>query len=305
MPIPKYHEFFLPILKILADGKNHTKRDIKEILTSILRLNEPELKELLPSGRQTIVDSRVGWALTYMRKAGLLDSPKRGLVIINQRGLDFLQKYPTCITVKDLEQFPEFMEFRYRKKDINFSESDNDGPCQDLEKTPSETIDNAFQTLTYQLASELLEQVKSIHPGNFEKLVIDLLLAMGYGGTRKDAGEAIGRSGDEGIDGKIYEDRLGLDTIYIQAKRWEGSVGRPDIQKFAGALQGQKAKKGVYITTSDFTSEAKDFASKIENKIVLINGEQLAQYMINFNIGVSIEETYEIKKIDLDYFEEI
>ena len=309
MAIPKYTEFFLPMLKLLAESQSLTTSELVDFLSKEFELDEAELMEVIPSGKQTVVRNRVAWARTYLKKAGLLESPKRGFITISQRGLEVIKKNPQELTLKFLEQYPEFIEFRSRKKrDIKPEKDENlhiyDGD-DDRDRTPTETLDLAYQKIRDQLASDLVDLVKIMPPKFFEILVVDLLLAMGYGGSRKDAGEAIGKSGDEGIDGKISEDRLGLDTIYIQAKRWEATVGRPEIQKFAGALQGQKAKKGVYITTSDYTSGAREFAAGIENTIILINGEQLAQYMIDFNIGVSTEEIYEIKKIDSDYFEEI
>ncbi|GAH85839.1 unnamed protein product, partial [marine sediment metagenome] len=172
------------------------------------------------------------------------------------------------------------------------------------ETTPEEALANAYQNLKNNLASELLQQLKAISSRQFENIVIDLLVAMGYGGSRKEAAKAIGKSGDEGIDGIINEDRLGLDVIYVQAKKWEGTVGRPEIQKFAGALQGQHAKKGIFIATSNFSKEAADFASRVDNKIILIDGDTLVQYMIDHNIGVTPFVNYEVKKIDLDYFTE-
>jgi restriction system protein len=245
----------------------------------------------------------VGWARTYLKKAGLIESTKRGYFKITERGSKVLEEKPEEINVRFLKRFPEFLEFQSLKK-----EKAEEEKISEIEEksilTPEESIESAHQRLSKNLASELIQQVKSCSPSFFEKLVIDLLVSMGYGGTRKDAGEAIGRSGDEGIDGIIKEDRLGLDIVYLQAKRWENPVSRPEIQKFAGALQGQRAKKGIFITTSAFTKDAREYAEKIESKIVLIDGETLAQLMIDHNIGVSPIASYTLKKVDNDYFVE-
>ena len=228
-------------------------------------------------------------------KGGLLDSSRRGYFTISKRGLEALAGNPKRIDVHFLSQYVEFVEFQSRKREKI------DGPPT-VDETPEEMLENAFQSLRQNLASELLQQIKTSPPHLFEKIVIELLVAMGYGGSLQDAGRAVGKTGDEGIDGIIKEDRLGLDIIYIQAKCWEGTVGRPEIQKFAGALQGQRAKKGIFITTSDFSKEAYDFASKIDSKIILMGGEELAQHMIDHNLGVSSVTTYEIKRMDSDYF---
>ena len=234
-----------------------------------------------------------------MKKAALLESTRRGYFRITVRGQKILEDKPPRIDVNFLDQFAEFREFRALKKDKSV-----DDKLSDFEQanTPGEALERAYQTIKQALANEIIRQIKSSTPSLFEKIVVELLVKMGYGGSRKDAGRAIGRSGDEGIDGIIKEDRLGLDIIYIQAKRWENTVSRPEIQKFAGALQGQRAKKGIFITTSNFSKEAREYVSRIENKIVLIDGEQLAQFMIDNNVGVNTIANYEIKRIDLDYF---
>jgi restriction system protein len=231
-----------------------------------------------------------------MKKAGLLDSPRRSFFLITKRGQDVLTSNPEKIDTSYLEKYPEFVEFKSLKH-----EKDEE-VLTTVGDTPEEVLENAFLNLRQNLASDILQQLKSSSPHQFEKTVVQLLVAMGYGGSLKDAGKAVGKSGDEGIDGIIKEDRLGLDIIYIQAKRWENTVSRPEIQKFAGALQGQRAKKGIFITTSDFSKEANDFVAKIDSKIVLIDGRQLAQFMIDHNIGVTLVTNYEIKRIDSDYF---
>jgi restriction system protein len=301
--IPDYQSIMLPLMQMAANGHEYSLRDAIEKLAQHFMLNDQERQEMLPSGRQATFDNRVGWARTYLKKANLLKTTRRGYFQITPRGQSVLQKNPANINVKFLEQFAEFIEFRNLKReqadaDIEASES------LIQNKTPEENLESIVQGLTQDLASELLENIKSCSPSFFETLVVDVLVKMGYGGTRKDASKIVGRSGDGGIDGTINEDRLGLDIIYVQAKRWENPVGRPEVQKFAGALQGFRAKKGIFITSSSFTAEAKDFVSRIDSKIILIDGQALAQYMIEFGVGVSTKEIYEIKKIDLDYFTE-
>jgi len=299
MAIPVFQQIMLPLLKLLKDKQEHSLRQVIDLLTNQFNLTLDEQRELLPSGKQAIFDNRVGWARTHLKKAGLLEPTRRGFFRITGRGLHVLEQKPEKIDVKLLEQFEEFKEFRAirREKPIELDE-------EEPETTPEEALANAYQNLKNDLASDLLQQLKTSSPRQFEHIVIDLLVAMGYGGSRKEAAKAIGKSGDEGIDGIINEDRLGLDVIYVQAKKWEGTVGRPEIQKFAGALQGQHAKKGIFITTSNFSKEAADFASRVDNKIILIDGGTLVQYMIDHNIGVTPSVNYEVKKIDLDYFTE-
>lgn len=299
MTIPDYQSLMLPILNLAADEKEHSLQEATQTLAKQFDLTEIELAELLPSGRKTRFYDRVGWAVTYLRKAGLLTASGRGRFQISQRGLDVLKQFPKQINVEFLNQFDEFVEFRERR------DKDNEKvptPREVDAQTPEEAIEAAYQSLRQTLAEEVLQTIKGCSPAFFERLVIDVLVKMGYGGTRKEAGKAIGKSGDGGIDGIINEDRLGLDVIYIQAKKWDNPVGRPEIQKFAGALQGQRAKKGIFITTSGFTTEAKEFASKIDSKITLIDGETLSQLMIDYNVGVNSIANYELKRIDSDYF---
>jgi restriction system protein len=300
MSIPDYQSIMLPLLKLTADKQEHSLRETIETLADKFKLTEDERKEFLPSGQQAIFDNRVGWARTYLKKAGLVETTRRGYFKITNRGLEVLEKKPGEIKVAFLKQFPEFVEFQNLKREKDEKSDDH----KELYETPEETIETAHQIIKQKLATELLQNMKNISPAFFEKIVIDLLVKMGYGGTRKDAGKAIGRSGDEGIDGIINEDRLGLDIVYVQAKRWENVVGRPEIQKFVGALQGQRAKKGIFITTSTFTKDAIDYVSRIESKLVLIDGDTLAQLMIDHNVGVSPMAVYEIKRIDFDYFTE-
>ena len=264
-------------------------------------LTGDERRELLASGRQPVFYNRVGWAKMYMQKAGLLESPKRAAFRITDLGLKILKQEPAEINVKFLEQFDDFRAFRALRHD---GEKDTTQEKEESGQTPEEALEAAYQGLRNELADDLLQQLRSSPPSLFEKTVVSLLVKMGYGGSLRDAGRAIGKSGDEGIDGIIKEDRLGLDIIYIQAKRWDNTVGRPEIQKFAGALQGQRARKGVFITTSDFSREAHEYASRIDTKIILIDGDQLTEFMIDYNLGVTPMAAYEVKKLDSDYFTE-
>ena len=303
MAIPDYETLMLPLLQLASDGKEHLTREATEFLTIMFGLTEQEQKELLPSGTTRVIVNRAGWAATYLKKCRLLESTRRGCFKITQRGIDVLNHNPTKIDNKFLQQFPEYKEFKTlkTKKTVKkLRDRIDEGEVQ----TPEENLDTVYEELNQNLAQELLIKVKDGSSTFFELLVIDLLVKMGYGGSRKDAGQAVGRSGDEGIDGIIKEDKLGLEAIYIQAKRWENTVGRPELQKFAGALQGQRAKKGIFITTSDFSKEAIRYTSNIENKIVLIDGDRLSQLMIEHNVGVSTVASYEVKKIDTDYFDE-
>jgi len=298
LAIPDYETIMLPLLKFLDDQKEHSTHDAIDHLSNLFNLSEAERRQLLPSGRQTFVYNRVGWARTYLKKAGLLESPSRGYLRITVKGLEVLKGNPSKIDVKFLEQYPEFVAWKETRKTLA------DEGAWSAKETPEELLELGYQRIRRSLAEELLSLVKKSSPPFFEKIVVELLLKMGYGGSLRDAGEAIGRTGDEGIDGIIKEDRLGLDTIYVQAKRWEGTVGRPEIHKFVGALQGQRAKKGIFITTSSFSNDAKEYASRIDTKVVLIDGEKLAELMVDNDVGVSRLANYEIKKVDSDYFAE-
>jgi len=306
MAIPDYQSVMLPLMNRLADGTTYLFKDIVELLGKDYKLTEDELNELLPSGQSFLFANRVGWARTYLKKAGLIDSPKRGAIAITNRGREVLKKKPAKIDNQLLKQFPEFIEFQQYKKEEVEKPSGN-GLAHEIDhQTPEETIENAYQTIRQSLALELMDTVRKLSPFFFERLVVDLLVKMGYGGSIKDAGKAIGRTGDEGIDGTIKEDKLGLDIIYIQAKRWQSGnvVGRPELHKFVGALAGQGAKKGIFITTSTFTKDARAYIPRNETKIVLIDGDELAQLMIDHNIGIAQQRVYEIKRLDSDYFEE-
>jgi len=306
MAVPDYQSLMLPLLKTAADKQEHRLSETTENLALQLHLTDQDRNELLPSGKQRKFDNRVHWARTYLVKAKLLTSTGRSKFCITERGISVLKDNPLQINVRFLKQFPEFLEFVGSKE--NKTNGDTAIPQEIIEKTnqtPQEILETSYQSLRQNLAQEILERIKKSPPKFFESLVIDLLIAMGYGGSRKDAGQAVGQVGDGGIDGIIKEDKLGLDAIYLQAKRWEGTVARPVVQGFAGALIGKKARKGIMITTSSFSQQAIDYANGIENlKIILIDGEQLTQLMIDHDVGVTEESRYIIKKIDLDYFSE-
>ncbi len=290
----------LPLLKFYGDGLEHSNRESYDALIIEFKLTDEERRMMLPSGVQGLFDNRLNWARTFLKKAAVLESTKRGVHKITKRGLDILKKKPSRVDMSYLSQYQEFKDFRA----LRHTKPEEVEPELDPDKTPEESLESAYQKLRGDLATDLIQRLKTCSPSFFERLVVEVIVKMGYGGTRKDAGRAIGTSGDGGIDGIIKEDKLGLDAIYIQAKRWENTVGRPEIQKFVGALTGQRAKKGLFITTATFSSEAEDYVSRIDAKVVLIDGESLAQLMIDHNVGVSTISTYEVKKIDSDYFSE-
>ena len=287
-----------PLLEHLSDGELRGTGATLTAVAASMGVSEAEMKQLLPSGKQAVFKNRVAWAKSYLKQAGLIEAPTRGKYQITSRGIEAL-KTGEPIDMKFLERYREYQEFRNRTRQTT---DESDGAVQE-EQTPEELIDLGYNRIREELAADLLVRIKACPPDFFEKLVVELVLAMGYGGSRRDAGEAVGKGGDGGIDGIIKEDRLGLDAIYLQAKRWDGTVGRPEIQKFAGALQGRRAKKGVFISTSEFSKEARDFAEAIDTKIVLLDGTDLANLMIDFNVGVSPKSTYEIKEVDGDYFD--
>jgi restriction system protein len=291
----------LPLLRSYADGETRSIASVSESLGREFMLTEDELRQLLPSGRQSTFRNRIAWARTYLSKAGLLASPKRAHFHITEAGLKTLAAQPTRIDINYLNAFPEFLNFRTRKH----ADSPADlaaTAAESARENPEELIESLHDQLKRALADDLLARISTAAPDFFERLVVELLLKMGYGGSRQDAGRAIGRSGDVGIDGIINEDRLGLDSIYLQAKRWENPVGRPEIQKFAGALAEHRAKKGVFITTSSFTKEALASATKHDARIVLIDGEKLATLMIDHGLGVTLAASYDVKRVDSDYF---
>jgi len=306
MAVPGFQELTLPVLRAFADGQEHSTSNVRDHVGKILRLTVEDLAELLPSGRQTRFVNRIAWAHVYLKQAALLESPRRGFYRITVRGRDVLAAPPDRIDIGFLMQFPEMREFRSRRgeeNDRNTADAAANGRAHpDL--TPDEQIRAGYQRLRESLAAQVLTRVQESSPRFFESMVVELLVAMGYGGSHEDAAQVVGKGGDEGIDGVIKEDRLGLESIYIQAKRWQGTVGRPIIQQFAGALQGRAARKGVLIATSSFSKEAIEYAKALPTSIVLVDGVQLAQLMIDFDVGVSESETMKIKRLDEDYFAE-
>jgi restriction system protein len=301
MPVPDFQSLMSPLLKLAGDGREHALAEVREVLAQEFNLSDADREELLPSGRQSKFANRVAWAKVYLQQAGLLKSPKRAHFQITPRGAEVLESPPNRVDLKFLEQYPEFVVFRTPKAEPAVPDTQRQ---EEEPESPEEALETAHLKMRAGLASELLNRVKAAPPKFFEQLVVELLIKMGYGGSRKDAGQAIGRAGDEGVDGIISEDRLGLDIVYLQAKKWEGTVGRPEIQKFVGALHGKRAKKGVFITTGTFSSEATEYAAHIDPKVVLIDGRYLAELMIDFDLGVNTVTVYQLKRVDSDYFEE-
>ena len=303
MPVPDYQTLLLPLLKLAGSGIADTLPKAELILADEFDLSEEERSSRLPSGQQTVLRNRTGWASFYLKNAGLLVKPKRGIFRITPRGKEVLATNPPSIDLEYLLQFQDFVDF-YQKGQTSNAQKLSTPVAAPASSTPDEVLQSAYETIRCDLASEIIDRLLKSSPEFFENVVVELLVAMGYGGSRQDAGERIGKSGDGGIDGIIKEDKLGLDAIYIQAKRWQGNVGRPEIQKFVGALQGQRARKGVFMTTSGFSADAIDYVSRIDVKVVLLDGSQIANLMIDHDVGVSPFTTFVIKKIDSDYFEE-
>ena len=302
MAVPDFQSFFKPLLELAGDGEEHSVREAREVISCRMNLSQADLSELLPSGTQTKFDNRVAWAKSYFVQAKVLESTRRGYFRITDRGRELLAKGHSRIDIRILDQYSEFVEFHSPSRDNDSQHSPEIVPIQT--ETPEEILQKAYQNIRNELGAELLNRVKSNSPRFFEALVVDLMIAMGYGGSKVDAGKALGQTGDEGIDGIIKEDRLGLDVIYLQAKRWDGTVGRPEIQRFVGALHGKRARKGVFITTGRFSEDAIDYVNNIEPKVSLIDGRNLANLMIDCNLGTTTAASYEIKRIDSDYFGE-
>ncbi len=301
MSIPDYQSFMHPLLATIKDGKEYNLKTVKKIIIGKFKLSEDDLREKIPSQRAFLFDNRLGWANTYLKKAGLISSEKRGYLQIIEKGKEFLNQHPDRIKVSDLKKIDEFREFHENK---NNTKDEEDEITDRSNKSPEEIIDSAHSIITKNLIEEIISSIKKCSPQFFEKMVLDVLIKMGYGGSRQEAGLAIGKSGDGGIDGIINEDKLGLDTIYIQAKRWENTVPIKEIRDFAGSLLSKKARKGVFLTTSEFPNSAYEYVNSIDPRIILIDGKRLATLMIEHNVGVSTKEIYEIKDIDSDYFEE-
>jgi restriction system protein len=299
MSVPGFQELTLPMLQLASDGAVWSLSDAREKLAEVFKLSTEDQEELLPSGKQSRYANRVAWAKVYLERAGLLSSPARGKFSITDRGREVLQSPPAAVTIDFLSQYPEFQDFRSRSS----SQAREEVPQPNSIESPEEALESAYVTIRRNLASEILVRVKSCSPHFFEYLVVELLLKMGYG-KAGGAGERVGQSRDEGIDGIISEDRLGLEMVYLQAKRWEGTVGRPEIQKFVGALHGKRARKGVFITTGSFSAEAVSYVQNIDPRVALIDGSQLAEFMIDYGLGVSLSRTFELKSLDSDFFDE-
>jgi restriction system protein len=297
MPLPDFQSFFRPLLDLAADGREHSIQEARESIGKTMRLSEEDMKQLLPSGTQRMFDNRVAWAKSYFVQAKVFESPRRGYFRITQRGQDLHKQGHKRIDIRILNQYPEFVEFH---KGRVTKEEEIEPPSE----TPEETLQKSFESIRSDLASQIVQRIAGNSPDFFERLVVDLMVSMGYGGSRADAGRSIGGTGDEGIDGIIKEDRLGLDLVYLQAKRWEGTVGRPEVQKFVGALHGKRAKKGVFITTGKFSDDAYRYVETIDPKVILIDGRRLAELMIDQGLGTTTTATYQIKRIDSDYFTE-
>ncbi len=300
MSIPDFQSVMLPLLQLLGDGEEQTTARAIERLSDQFALSDAERKETIASGRQGLFANRVHWAFTHLSKARLIDRTGRGRVRIADRGREILTETPARVDMRRLASYPEYVAFQRGASRPDRSEQ----TVLPREQTPEETLEASYRSLRSLLAAELLDRIGCCPPSFFERLVVDLLVAMGYGGSRADAGQAVGRTGDDGIDGIIKEDKLGLDVVYIQAKRRTGTVGRPEVQAFAGSLEGQRARKGVFLTTSRFTADARDYVTRIEKRIVLIDGQELGELLIDHGIGVADVETYRIKRIDADYFDE-
>ena len=310
MTIPKYDEMMLPLLKLLGDGQEHHQRDLANQIADHFQLTDAERNLMLPSTQSTYVRNRQGWAGFHLRKAGLAELSSKATLRITPAGAELLRHPPAKIDRQFLTQFAPFKAFMAEQKQrgqaaalTKASNSLASGGDEE-EATPQERIDAAFTDLRETLVADLLAKLATVDPFRFEQVVLDLLVAMGYGGSRKEAAAVTQKTGDEGIDGVINEDRLGLDVIYIQAKRWKGSVGRPEIQNFVGALAGKKAAKGIFLTTSSFHDNAREYASGLHQKVILVDGRRLAELMIEHGIGVAEEHAYLVKKIDSDYFDE-
>jgi restriction system protein len=299
MPIPSFQELTLPVLKLASDGKEHSVAEAVEAIASQLKLTPEEQAELLPSGRQSRFRNRIAWSVTYLKMAVLLESTGRGRFVISQRGKDVLKSPPPRIDLAFLSQYPEIKQFRAGGKK---GEKEQDAEALTALETPQEILEGAFKQIEDTLAEELLQRIKAGQPSAFERLVMELLVKMGYGDANENPSMVVGKPGDGGIDGVIKRDKLGLDVIYVQAKRWDNTVGRPTVQEFAGSLDGRAAQHGVLITTSTFSREALDYVSRINKRIILIDGPRLVRLMIEHGLGVAKHNSYTVYKIDSGYF---
>ncbi len=303
MAVPDFQQFFRPTLEIMADGKVRKVDELEELLATHFRLTADDREEMLPKVKRTRLRSNILWTLTYLRQALLLESAGKGVNRITERGKDYVKRVPSRVGISELKEFPEFVDFVQRSRPAKKSTAEP----SDVEvtgKTPEESMEDAYQEHKAALAQQVLERVKGMQPSDFEQLIVDLMLKLGYGGAGEDSGQTLGKSGDGGVDGVISQDKLGLDKIYLQAKRWaDGTVGRKEIQAFVGAISGQGAIKGVFITTSTFTKDATEYAERERNfKVSLIDGLELANLMIEYDLGVALVGRYDVKRIDSDFF---
>jgi restriction system protein len=304
MPIPDYQSLMLPVLRFAGDRKEHSLAEFRQRLAAEFNLSEQELAERLASDSQTVFANRIGWAVQYLKAAVLLKSVRRGVYQMTDRGLALLKEKPSEINAPTLRQFPEFLEF-HGKGNSDAAVAVSTVPSPEIKETPEESLEQSYQTLREALAIELLETIKNGTPAAFEKIVVDLLVAMGYGGSVEDAGKVVGKSGDGGIDGIIKQDKLGLDFLYVQAKRWKDVVGSPEVMKFSGSLTKKHANRGVFITTSFFSKDALEYIEEMPQRIILIDGRRLASLMIEHNVGVAPAKTYTLKRLDQDYFDNL
>lgn len=304
MAVPDFQSMFVPFLQIVSDGQHHNVKAVINAVAEHFQMTKEDREELLPSGKQRRLNNRVGWVRTHLKHALLIEYVSRGVFKITQRGLELLATNPESLNLRDLDKFTEHNEWFHKAKGAKQDQPEEAVSISTENQTPQETIAALADSLDQQLADEILEVVGAMDPFQFEQLVVDLLFAMGYGGSREEAAKVTRGSNDEGIDGIINEDRLGLDVVYIQAKRWQSNIGRREIQGFVGALAGKQSNKGVFITTSKFGTNAIDYANTVSQKVVLLDGQQLAKLMIEYNIGVSMAEEFVIKRIDTDYFEQ-
>jgi restriction system protein len=303
MPIPDFQTLMLPVLRLAGDGAEHPIPEIRERIASDFTLTPDELAEKLKNGTG-LFTNRLAWALMYLRRAELLACPGKGIYRITDRGVSLLKRNLPNITVKTLHEYPEIVQMYPKGRSVAGS-TVPPANAEETKLTPEEQLEDSFQLLRDSLADEVLAVVKGSGPSAFEQIVVDLLVAMGYGGSLENPGQVVGKSGDGGIDGTIKQDKLGLDIVYVQAKRWQDNVGSPEVMKFCGGLTAHHANKGVLITTSCFSKDASDFVTKIPQKIVLIGGKQLAELMIQHNVGVASTKSYTLKRIDQDYFENL
>jgi restriction system protein len=300
--IPDFQSFMLPLLEFIGKNDDVSMKILKEGMIKRFNITNEEQEQKTPNGKQFTYYNRIAWAISYLKMAGLIFYPQRGIYKISDQGKNVLKNPPTKISIAYLKQFEGFTKNRnpVKTKKVNIDDTEQ----EITEKTPDELFELSYTQIINNLKEQLKQKISECNPYFFEQIVLDLLLKMGYGGSENDSGELTQKSADEGIDGIIKEDKLGLDKIYIQAKKWEKSVGRPEIQKFVGALQGKRAKKGVFITTSEFSKDAYDYVNNLDVAVILIDGEKLSQYMVENELGISLKHNYKIYSIDNDYFEE-